>query len=476
MSRPPSVADACAALIAAVYLAKSESSDQYALYDHRAVRKAYTALWSAVQHHLAPHEPSVRWHQDVSWLVPQFVDRAFSATVAEKDDVIRGFTDEVRRRLNEIAGSEWLALLPLERRFAGFADYVPLDGTGLGIMNPMAGKCGDEDLCDRAMDILRREKGVTFVEAPVLENALRRKCGAILHESCGMIPAYPQLVVPIGKLGINDAWSAVAGAASRYLPLVGCAVLLYDYCVAGEGALCLPPEDDKAAPMANRPVGELARPLYPYGLGLQVRTGDARLFAVTESDWERLGRGIDSREWHVGDQITQSDFLTYWRASAGLLLRLRQSHETIALKIAQTIERALRLVGKCKYARVHQLNDVVLTSVIATETLLNPFDVRGGGGREWFALFSSALASRREGQRGKWYKLAVEMYGYRNYAAHQACSVDEGRATTFGAQQAVRLLHLCLMSIHEWIGTRLTEGKPVDRSAFCDLYQECVLG
>jgi hypothetical protein len=114
------------------------------------------------------------------------------------------------------------------------------------------------------------------------------------------------------------------------------------------------------------------------------------------------------------------------------------------------------------------MGDLTLNSIVATETILNPFNTLGDTS-ERFAIFVAALSEATSEERIEVYNVAKRLYRVRSRAVHQSRLHDK-RDVYENRKQAFALFLKCLKYVTQWAMGTLAAGKACDIGEFKDLY------
>ncbi len=135
----------------------------------------------------------------------------------------------------------------------------------------------------------------------------------------------------------------------------------------------------------------------------------------------------------------------------------------LAGRVRDSIDNAIRVVAKCRHS---QFGDLALNAIIATETILNPFN-SAGDIAERFSLLAAALTESDAGRRREKYTLAKALYRERCHAVHRSRmdgEVEDSR------KQAFTLFVDCLLAILRWASARIKSGEAINKEAFEQMY------
>src|SRR5262249_23580981 len=108
------------------------------------------------------------------------------------------------------------------------------------------------------------------------------------------------------------------------------------------------------------------------------------------------------------------EFTSLWKEIAVPILDLRNAG--LSGLVRDAIDNAIRLMAKCRHP---EMGDLTLYSIIATETILNPFNALGDTS-ERFAIFAASLTEATPEKRLEAYRAARNLYRLRSQAVHQS--------------------------------------------------------
>ena len=115
----------------------------------------------------------------------------------------------------------------------------------------------------------------------------------------------------------------------------------------------------------------------------------------------------------------------------------------------------------------------IIYPIIATETILNPFNDKGDI-TERFAIFSAALTETGAIERRETYTTAKRLYGLRCQAVHRSQFSPGPDTMGEDTNIALQLFLRCLKAIVAWASVRLEKQEPCDGKSFADLYRNSV--
>ena len=187
-----------------------------------------------------------------------------------------------------------------------------------------------------------------------------------------------------------------------------------------------------------------------------------------QADW--WGTGLRHYETNKGTGYEPDKFMKSWEEIAVPILNLRRAGLVASEAPRAAIENAIRFVARCRH---YAMGDLTLNSVIATETILNPFNERGTP-VEKLAIFAAGLIGGTEEERKTTYRAAKELYDLRNLAVHQS-DMHGPKAAKESGQRAFRLFLGCLKAIIEWAKTTIANGKSCSRDEFREFYLRTIL-
>jgi hypothetical protein len=192
-------------------------------------------------------------------------------------------------------------------------------------------------------------------------------------------------------------------------------------------------------------------------VAINVRSGEAAWWST----------GLRQYETHAGTGYEPDKFHAIWKDVAAPILALR--HAGLSGMMRDAIDNAIGLLAKCRH---NKMGDLTLYSVIATETILNPFNALGDTS-ERFALFAAALTETAAERRLEAYKVARNLYRLRSLAVHQSRLHGEKDEKEV-RKQAFRLFLACLKAITQWATKTLAQGGVCGAEEFKDFYTKQV--
>ena len=133
------------------------------------------------------------------------------------------------------------------------------------------------------------------------------------------------------------------------------------------------------------------------------------------------------------------------------------------------IDNAIRLMAKCRHP---EMGDLTLYSIIATETILNPFNALGDTS-ERFAIFAASLTEATPEKRLEAYRAARSLYRLRSQAVHQS-RLHADKDVAEERKQAFKLFLACLKAISAWAARTLAQGRACGPDEFKEFYASTV--
>jgi hypothetical protein len=139
----------------ALMAAKATAATEDAFWNDRSSGKAYKRLFRAVGEQI----PSdVLWWHPIWELTGGYSSHVWETAEIDRDALAKDFTDQLEARMTFASKQSWLCLLPLERRFEGFPEFVSLDE--FDIVNVTHNAISPSDLTTRLMSLLSSKYGV----------------------------------------------------------------------------------------------------------------------------------------------------------------------------------------------------------------------------------------------------------------------------------------------------------------------------
>lgn len=452
MSANAKLAKVADEFVRAIQEAKDRSTSLDDLYADDALNGAYRSLFQTVRTCMPK---DVEWQSGFWGFVWSFVDSNWEdATPAEIAS--RGFTNCLLDSLDDLQAIDWIACIPLERAFQRFPEHT--DFKDFSIINARAtAPHDDETLLSEFRRILTSKLGVTFMPSMEVHNPYARIADHFYQKSGWYIPGRPQLVISIGKGESSANEQHLRSKLRAFAPLLQlCQVYLdqqaapLENCVVGPHSV----QADGKTPMSD---GLLRVP--PCSVAINRRSGQADWWATFLPQYEsRQGRGYDP-----------DAFRSVWNRFASPILALRDKGFSGKLDLA--IDNAIRMVARCRH---FEFGDLAVNAVIATETVLNPFNAGGDISERFAILVASLTESTSEGRRAK-YQLAKSLYRRRCHAVHRSkFNGDEIDAEKQARSDALELFVGCLLAVVQWADHRVETREPINGDAFHSMYLDSV--
>lgn len=445
------IEDTCTRYIKARLRAKERSATSEEFWADKKAQQAYERMCKAIE---AQAPADLRWWYTVWYLAGSTSEQIWEGRFDPATGTQR-FVKRVQANLAALEGFEWIACLPLEHVFCRFPACT--DFGDFVIVNPNDGAPELDELLRRFRVILTEKFNVNFVPLTDLDNDSYLRLGDhYFKKSGGYIPGRPQMVVKVGRGDTFVNKLILAGTSSYNLSLLSVCQIEYELGGSPFETSVISPDHDCL------PSGERMQPglieIPPVAVAIDVNTGEA--------DW--WGTEVKLYETQYGTGYDPEKFKAIWNEIALPLLRLRGAGLSEKLRVA--LDNAIRFVARCRHdAR----GDLTLHSVIATETILNPFNARGDA-VERFAIFAAALTGRTLEERLETYNTARRLYNLRNSVVHQS-ALHRGKDAKDTPKQAFRLFLACLKEIVAWAGTNLAQGRKCEDAEFRVFFARRVL-
>lgn len=445
------IEDTCTRYIKAVLRAKERSATSDEFWANKKAQQAYERMCEAIQ---AQAPADLRWWYTVWELAGSTSEQIWDGGFDQATGTDR-FVKRVQAHLAAREGFDWIACLPLEHVFCRFPAFT--DFGDFLLVNPTDGAPELDELLRQFRDILTEKFNVNFVPPTDPNNESYLRLGDhYFNKSGGYIPGRPQMVVKVGRGDTFVNKLILAGTASYNLSLLSVCQIEYELNGSILETGIISPEHDRL------PTGERMQPglieIPPVAVAINVNTG--------QTDW--WGTEVKVYETEHGTGYKPDKFMAIWSEIAQPLLRLRGA--ALSGKLRAALDNAIRFVARCRH---DAMGDLTLHSVIATETILNPFNARGDA-VERFAIFAAALTGRTLEERLETYNTARHLYNLRNSVVHQS-ALHGGKAAKDSPKQAFRLFLACLKAIVGWAGTNLAQGRKCEEAEFRDFFTRRVL-
>lgn len=344
---------AARAFMEAVHAKRDAEESQF--YGDPAIEKAYAGLTKVIKQGMSE---DVEW----GWEVLDHCmghGEAIRREQPELEQAVVKFTKELEWLLAHVSKIEWIACVPLERIFRKFPDFTDF-GT-FAILNPAGTSAKPEnELLDSFRLLLSDRCGVTFAAPrdPYNNESYLRLGEHYLRKSGHYIPGRPTLVIKLGKGEERANQRQLQSKLQEILPLI-------QLCQVAMGL-------DQS--FLNRTTG-------PHSTLPDGKWMDDGLIAVpavavaldkSNGNCGWWGTGINLYENQVGEGYDPKKFQQVWRTFAQPLLELRELSGPNKFRFA--VDNAIRLVSRCRH---EEFGDATVSAVIATETILNPFNPTG---------------------------------------------------------------------------------------------------
>lgn len=438
------------AFVHSLYEAKTRVSSYEDLFADRAPNAAYNRLFKTVEK-VTPVD--VAWRGGFWEFACSFGDTVWENDIPEEKASL-DFAAALQNSLEDLAAREWIASVPLERafeEFPAFTDFGPFAIVNAGRSNP---DCPDA-LLRAFQEILTAHMGVTFMDSVEVQESYLYLADHFCKKSGYYIPGRPQLVIATGRGECRGNQQLLQDRLRQILPLLQICQVAYELqhrLSFTHGGTRMPDG------VTRMPDGLIEIP--GVAVAINRRTGQA--------DWW-LGRQ-DVFETKRGSAYECEEFKGLWCDIAAPVLKARDAGLSGAVRDA--VDRALGLVATCRHS---EMGNVALNSVIATETVLNPFGVIGEV-TERFALMAAALTERSPLARRETYRTAKRLYQRRSHAVHRS-RLHEGEGSTdlrTIGQDAFRLFLKSLKAVVQWAHGKLSSGEPCNQEAYYEFYLESI--
>jgi len=443
---PDPITESCRNFIHAVVQAKVAAESRDAFWEDRNAAKAYQQMLKALRDN-TPQD--LQWQTEVWELAHSYSDHIWENDCIH-DDVARRYCNQVHCLLDDLASAEWIACVPIERVFNRFHEFT--DFGSFAIVNPLAtSPQSSSDLLQGFRRTLVEKFGVTFMPEREVGNSYLRLSEHYHQKSGYYIPGRPQFVLKTGRGERFSNKLLLASKVRRVFDLIALCQIAYEADASLLEAGIIGPES--VMPDGTRMVSGLIE-IPSVAIAINVRTGEA--------DW--WVTGTTAYETESGEAYDPTRFMTYWNDIALPVEHLR----TLGLsgKIREALDNAIQIVTKCRHA---EMGNLMVYSIIATEAILNPFNVVNDIS-ERFALFSAALTETTANERRETYRTAKHLYQYRCHAVHRGRWGSDTGTVREDSKIAFQLFLRCLKAIGMWATERLSRHEPCNQSAFAELY------
>lgn len=461
------IEEACQRLISINIRAKKKARDEDAYWKDAKANNAYSQLCKAIDATVAT---GLHWWYTIWNIVGSVSDDIWKADEIDEATTAEQFTKTVLAHLEALKGHDWIATLPLEHLFNKFPDFT--DFGGFYLINACEKSDEWPNVQPAREDSTERHDGLRAL-LERFEGILKNKLGILLGEgddetsqsylnlgdhyyrkSNGYIPGRPQMVM---KVGVGDEFvnKTVLAEQVRYqVALLSICQIAYEL-EAGVMHTNLTSPGQCRLPMGEWMQDGLIE-VPNCAVGIVAKTGYASLWGIPQVVYEtQYGIGYKPEE-----------FMAVWNDIAAPLLTIRH---TLSGEVGDAIRNALSLVAKCRHSI---MGDLVLNSVIATETILNPFSKMGTS--EGFAVFAAKLTGTNVEDRLKTYKDAKRLYNLRNLTVHRS-QMNEDRRASETNKAAFALFRSCFKGIVQWVSSVVNKGGKCDDAEFRDFYLRTIL-
>jgi hypothetical protein len=452
MNPQDAITVACQKYIQAVVRAKQRTTTPEHFWKDKRSDSAYRRLRKVIK---ANVPADLQWWYTIWELAGSTAEQILEGRFTEPTDMPQ-FCRHVMAYLDALAGHDWIASLPLEHVFGGFPPFT--DFGGFCLVNPCDpdGPCELDDLLDRFRGILTDRLGIAFPQPEDLNGSSYLNLGDHFfnNKSDGYIPGRPQMVIRVGRGDEFVNKQLLPGLARQQLSLLAICQIAYEL-EDGFRSKVISPSHSRLPTGDQMQCGLISIP--DVAVAIVAKTGDAAIWGTGQETYEtRHGLGYDP-----------NTFMTIWNDTAKPVLDLGGA---LSGAVGDAVRNAIRLVAKCRH---HATGDLTLNSVIATETILNPF--RKMGTSEGFGMFAAALTGATVESRVEVYKAARSLYNLRNLAVHQSQHHDD-KTTRDSHKRAFDLFRACLKGILQWVKAATDQGRRCEKEEFDDFYLRTILG
>lgn len=441
--------EACSKFIQALYNAKTRSISYEEFLENKDLNIQYMKWKKAVEKSLPV---------DIQWpLTLTELTYTVGITVWETDIVqdvfFRDFVRSLQSMFEQLSITEWIASIPIERsfeKFPVFTDFGPFAIVNARAENPKS----EEDLFKTFQNILTIHWNVNFMNpVEVHESYIDLAHHFYENKSDCYIPGRPQLVLKVGRGDSARNESAMKERLRQFLPLLTICQIFVEL---EQGLLFRPAWVTMPDGKTRMRHGLIEIP--NGAMAINKFTGHAELWRTEHESFESR----DTQRYDV------EKFINAWEKIAQPILNLK--NVGLFGRLREAIDNALKLVATSRFYKL-DMSNLFLNSVIATETVLNPFNVVGETA-ERFALMVAALTEKSSENRKNTYNIAKQLYRYRCHAVHRAkFDSDNDTVKIKEEQKTAFLLFLdCLSVIVQWASKRLANEQLCDKEAFEELF------
>jgi hypothetical protein len=443
------IEEACVKYIQAVFRAKQAAETADDFWGNRRADRAYRRLFKAIADNTPP---DLKWQSAMWEIAGSTAERVWEQDVDEQT-YIRGFCRIVNECLDDLAAADWIACVPLEHVFCNFPEFTSFGEFSL--VNPGANpEQPVDELLGRFRSILTTNFGVNFMPHTEVNDSYLW-LGDHYHQKSGhYIPGRPQLIVKVGRgerfLNERLFWEL----AANQLALLSLCQIAYEL----EGGLetrIVSPGHDRLPRGERMQWGLIEIP--GVAVAINVRSGEAAWWST----------GLRLHETKAGTGYKPDKFCAIWAEVAAPILNLRNAG--LSGMMREAIDNAIRLMAKCRHS---EMGDLTLYSIIATETILNPFNALGDTS-ERFAIFAASLTESRAELRLEAYRAARNLYRLRSQAVHQS-RLHADRDVAEARKQAFKLFLACLRAVTTWAAQTLAQGRACGPDEFKEFYARTI--
>lgn len=440
------IEEACVKYIQAVFRAKEAAETADDFWGNKRADKAYRRLFKAI----ADNTPAdLKWQSAMWEIAGSTAEKVWEQDVDEQT-YIRGFCRIVNECLDDLAAADWIACVPLEHVFCNFPEFTNFGEFSLVNPGADAEQPVDERLA-RFRSILTTNFGVNFMPHTEVNDSYLR-LGDHYHQKSGhYIPGRPQLIVKVGRGEAYSNERLLWELVAHQIALLALCQIAYDikkpmrFVNAGESAL----------PSGQRFQRGLIE-IPSVAVAINSRTGQADWWSTRLKMYEKC-QGRYNRE----------QFTSLWNEIAVPILDLRSAGLSGLMRDA--IDNAIRLIAKCRHP---EMGDLTLYCIIATETILNPFNALGDTS-ERFAIFAASLTETTPEKRLDAYRTARNLYRRRSQAVHQS-RLHGDKDVAEARKQAFGLFLACLKAVTEWAKQTLAQGRACGPDEFKEFYASTI--
>jgi hypothetical protein len=437
--------------VRAVVAARASSATDEAFWEEKVSNRAYRQLISTAHEGRA----DLRAGFALGEVLYEYASKVWEQGEDDEASAAARLGDTILKLVEQLSASAWLAVTALENRFGGFPEHTVLDNIAilnLRDANPERAR----ELLDRFELVLvdtlgfPRRGSTTATQSyyDLDEHYFNNKTG-------GFIPTRPMVVFRLGSASELDASVFFNWSLRASLPLLLLCQLAYDL-RHPERLRVLRTHDPLVNAFTVDSDSLVALP--NVAIGLNTATGASAV-------WHRPFPLFE--EFHSGN-YDPAAFTRLWSEIASPFLQARE--RGIPPKLMAVFERCVRFVSECRH-RPH--DEVALHSVIATESLLSPFQ-QPENIAERFRAFGAALIAGDGPGRIEAYTRLGKLYSYRSKLVHAAghnAELEEGEA-----QFAFDTFLTCLREVSAWAARQAEAGASCDAESFKTFFLERLFG